>query len=144
MPALEGESKRCFVDTNIWLYAFIESDAPRKREIAKAIVSHVGVVVSSQVISETSVNLLKKGLLSEAEIRQLVAAFYERYAVMDVDRNVLLTASELRERYSLSYWDSLIVAGALCAGCEVLYTEDMQDGLVVAGELHIVNPFRAE
>jgi predicted nucleic acid-binding protein len=144
MRGLEEETKRCFVDTNIWLYAFIESDNATKREVAKAVVGRQDVIVSTQVINETCVNLLKKALLPEETIRQLVIAFYEKYAVTDIDRSTLLTASELREKYSLSFWDSMIVASALHAGCEILYTEDMQDGLEVEGQLTVVNPFKVK
>ncbi|MCE6949951.1 hypothetical protein LAZ29_03305 [Cereibacter sphaeroides] len=45
------------------------------------------------------------------------------------------------ERYGLSVYDSMIVAAALIAGCNTLWTEDMQDGHVVEGRLRIVNPF---
>ena len=55
----------------------------------------------------------------------------------------MLAASELREAYSLSYWDSLIVATALEAGAAILYSEDMQDGLWINAQLQIINPFRA-
>ena len=102
MTAPESEPRRCFVDTNIWLYALIETGSP-KREVAKATVSQPGVVVSTQVINETCVNLLRHVAFSEASIRQLVAAFYEKYAVADVDRDSLLDASQLREGYSLSF-----------------------------------------
>jgi predicted nucleic acid-binding protein len=44
-------------------------------------------------------------------------------------------------KYSLSYWDSVIVASALETGAATLFSEDMQNGLLVNGELRIVNPF---
>jgi len=50
MHALEKLSVRCFVDTNIWLYAFIESNDDQKRIAAKAIVQSCNVVISTQVI----------------------------------------------------------------------------------------------
>lgn len=63
MPTLEKPSVPCFVDTNVWLYAFIESTAEQKRLTAKAIVQSCDVVISTQVINETCVNLLKKTAL---------------------------------------------------------------------------------
>jgi predicted nucleic acid-binding protein len=51
---------------------------------------------------------------------------------------------DLAERYSLSVHDSMIVASALLAGCETLWSEDMQDGLLVENQLHIRNPFRQQ
>jgi predicted nucleic acid-binding protein len=47
----------------------------------------------------------------------------------------------LSERYGFSIYDAMIVASALLAGCTTLWSEDMQDGLVVERQLRIVNPF---
>jgi predicted nucleic acid-binding protein len=48
----------------------------------------------------------------------------------------------LREQYAFSFWDSLIVSSALHAEAAVLYSEDMQDGLVVEKRVRIINPFK--
>jgi predicted nucleic acid-binding protein len=53
----------------------------------------------------------------------------------------LLQASQLRDRHSFSYWDSLIVASALAEGATVVYSEDMHSGLTVENQLQIINPF---
>jgi predicted nucleic acid-binding protein len=49
-------------------------------------------------------------------------------------------AWELEDRYSLSFWDALVVAAARKAGCEKLLTEDLQDGRDFGGTT-VVNPF---
>lgn len=49
----------------------------------------------------------------------------------------------LAERYGLSSYDAMIAASALHAGCDTLWSEDMQDGIVLDDRLRIVNPFRA-
>jgi predicted nucleic acid-binding protein len=54
---------------------------------------------------------------------------------------ILLAASEIHEKLRLSFWDSLVVASALCADCTVLYTEDLQHGLKIEEKLTVVNPF---
>jgi predicted nucleic acid-binding protein len=51
------------------------------------------------------------------------------------------TALDIRERYSFPWYDSLIVATALEAGCDTLYSEDMQNGQEIEGRLRIINPF---
>jgi predicted nucleic acid-binding protein len=61
--------------------------------------------------------------------------------VVSLGKQVMCKASELRERYSLSFWDSTIVASALQCGATTLYSEDLRDGLVIDGTLSIVNPF---
>ncbi len=132
---------RYFVDTNIWLYALIVSDDARKHQIAAEIVQGGNVVVSTQVINEACVNLLRKANVSEAQLYDLIVAFYAKYEVVATEAQVLLRASQLRMRYSLSFWDSLVVAGAIESGCNVLYSEDTQGGLEVEGQLTIVNPF---
>ena len=53
------------------------------------------------------------------------------------------TGVRLAERYGLSIYDAMIAASALDAGCETLWSEDMQDGLVLDDRLRIVNPFQA-
>lgn len=144
MDGVKEESRRDFIDTNIWLYAFVASDEAAKREAARAIVSRQDIVVSTQVINETCINLMRKTSVPEKIVRQLVSAFYKKFTVIDLERSVLMIASVLREKYSLSFWDSMIVASALRGDCETLYTEDMQDGLEVEGRLTIVNPFKAK
>jgi predicted nucleic acid-binding protein len=53
-----------------------------------------------------------------------------------------LKASALRAQHAFSFWDSTIVASALYADASVLYSEDMQDGLVVDNRVCIINPFK--
>ena len=50
-------------------------------------------------------------------------------------------AMTIGERYQTSHWDSLIVAAALAEDCDILYSEDMQDGQVFEGRLTVINPF---
>lgn len=101
-------------------------------------------VLSTQVINEVCVNLLRKTDFTESDIGRLITSFYEKYEVVTPNRTILLTASTLRERYSLSFWDSIIVSSALSADTPVLYSEDMQDGLVIEERLHILNPLNRE
>ncbi|MDO9049389.1 MAG: PIN domain-containing protein [Methylobacter sp.] len=134
--------ERQFVDSNIWLYAFIHRpDEVKRHEQARNLIRHSrGITVSEQVIAEVSVNLLKKGMLSELQLGRIVEAFYRRYRVFAPSLETHQTAGKLRGRYCLSYWDSLIVAAALQTNCTILYSEDMQNGLVFDEGLRIVNP----
>jgi len=128
-------TNNCFIDTNIWLYAFIEADDTTKSGIARALIQESEPVVSVQVINEVCVNLLRR------QIGQLIESFYEKCRVVELTESGLLIASQLRQRYALSFWDSTIVATALNAGVPVLYSEDMQHGLTIEGRLQIRNPF---
>jgi len=85
--------------------------------------------------------MLKKAGRKEPFIRELVSSFHSQYEVVLLTEEVLLKASRLRERYSLSYWDSMICSAALESNCSILLTEDMQHSLLIEDRLKIVNPF---
>lgn len=134
---------RAFVDTNIWLYALIEGQDATKSSVASELLrkDHGGFVVSTQVINEVCVNMLRKASADESTVQKLIRSFFHRYDVVLLEETVMLTASDLREKYSFSYWDSLIVASALAADASILYSEDMQSGQVINETLKITNPF---
>ena len=135
--------QRTFIDTNIWLYAFNDTQDVSKTQRAKQVVRHTPqIIVSSQVINEVCNNMLRKFDASEADIRKLVGSFYRKYLVVEFSRTIILQASTLRTTYSLSHWDGLMVSSAISAGARQLYSEDMHHGLVVNGQLTIVNPFK--
>ena len=136
--------QRSFIDSNIWLYAFIETDDAAKTNQAQNLIRSVEPVVSTQVINEVCVNLIRKAGFTEEQIYLLVISFFAKYTIIQLDRTILLRASQLRSRYSLSFWDSIIVASAINASASYLYSEDMQDGPLVAQQLQIINPFKSE
>ena len=136
-------SELCFVDSNIWLYAFLDSQSPQKSQVAHSLLTDPNrtIVISTQVINEVTNNLLKKANFSEEQVKQLIDSFYLRYRVLPLNQAIYHTAANLRGQYSLSYYDSLICAAAVQGGVSVLYTEDMHTGLVLAGQVTIRNPF---
>lgn len=140
-----SEHERTFVDTNVWLYAFISSQDKEKSHTAREFIQtkQADLVISVQVVSEVCANLIKKADYAESEIRAVIDSFYANYPVVDLGRFLFLRASELRERYSFSFWDSTIVAAALHEQVPVLLSEDLQDGLLVDDCTTIMNPFDA-
>lgn len=130
-----------FIDTNIWLYRLFDdlrieaTERNRKRTIAIAITEKASPIVSTQVINEISSNLLKKEKFDEEQIKSVIRSLYNRCQVIESNLTIFENASDLRSQYYLSFWDSLIVASALFAGATILYSEDMQDGLVIANQL---------
>jgi predicted nucleic acid-binding protein len=126
MSVPDAAPERCFVDTNIWLYAFIEGNAPQKTVRAKALLeASPAVIVSPQVVNEVCVNLRKKAQCSEPQVQQLIEVFYAKYGMVEMSKALLLRASTLRERFAFSFWDSTIVASALHTEASVLYSEDL-------------------
>lgn len=137
-----------FCDSNIWLYRFSNdpeqdaSEEARKHAIAVNLTSSQNVLISTQVINETCAVLLRKAKISEIQLRQVIQSLYEQYFVIEANYEIVLKAYELRTNYSLSFWDSLIVASALSANANILYSEDMQDGLIITDQLTLINPFK--
>lgn len=134
--------KPSFVDTNIWLYAFIKSEDNDKTATAEQLIKSHKVIASSQIVNELCVNLIKKAKLSEPEIQELITSFYNKYTVVNVSKEIMLKASILRDEHRFSFWDSMVVSAALFSDAGTLYSEDMHDGLIVEGNLRIVNPFK--
>ena len=141
MTANPAQPSSCFVDSNIWLYAFNRKQDEAKHQLAKAIVDRTGLWVSTQVINEVCKNLIQKASFDETQIAKTIAAFYKRCQVTPLSQAILLQASALRTRYQLSFWDSIILSAALACGADILYSEDMQNGLSIENRLTIVNPF---
>lgn len=133
-----------FIDSNIWIYAATQSeDNPPdpRHETARQLISQVQPCLSIQVINEVAVNLIRKFKVSEAEVRELIRSYFQRYVVFPLNATTLTQASILREEYRLSFWDSLIIASALQQDCNTIYSEDMQNRLVIQERLTIINPF---
>ena len=65
----------------------------------------------------------------------------EKCTVQPVVLSTIKLAQDLIVKYDFQVFDSIIVAAALEADCDVIYSEDMHDGLIVENKLKIVNPF---
>ena len=133
---------KIFIDTNIWLYAFMEQDT-EKSQIAREIIdgNKEYVCLNVQIVNEICVNLIKKAFYTEEEIQQLIKNLNDAFEIYSLKVEDILLASQIRTKYSFSYWDSLIVSSALNNECNVLYSEDMHHNLMVEGKLRIINPF---
>jgi predicted nucleic acid-binding protein len=126
-----------FADSNVVLYLL--DDGPKAAH-AEAILGQ-GPRISVQVLNETLVNCRRKAGLSWEETGELLAGVQALCAVEDLTLQTHEVGRALAERYGLAVYDAMIVAAALLAGCTTLWSEDMQDGLLIEGQLRIVNPF---
>jgi predicted nucleic acid-binding protein len=141
-PLLALPKARCFIDTNVLVYAD-STDEPRKQRIAIDLLRHLRFehlgVLSTQVLNEyIQVGLRKLGL-SHTHLREQLHC-YRQLDVVVMTPDTIDLALDLHQKHALSYWDALIVASAHIAGCSVLLTEDMGTGEVLAG-VKLVNPF---
>ena len=133
-------SGKTFLDTNIVVYLY-SGDEPEKRAAALALIEQNNIVVSTQVLSELANTLSRKFGLSFDVVAQAVAEVRDACTVVPVMPDTISQALALAQKYKYSYYDSLILAVALSAGCETLVTEDMQHGQIIDDVLTIRNPF---
>lgn len=135
---------RIFIDTNVLIYAFLENE-PDKHERAVDLLSDVigkDVFVSTQVLSEIYAGLARNGI-DHAEIERYLLELEENMNVPSITFETIKRCLSLKTRYQYSYWDSLILASALESRCQIVYSEDMQDGQQIEQTLIIQNPFKS-
>ena len=128
-----------FLDTNVLVYAF--TDDPRSRKALELLGE--GCIIGVQVLNEfTNIARRKLGMTWE-EIREALSAILVVCpTVLPMDIVIHGDALAIAERYGFRIFDALMIASALRGGCETLWSEDMQDGMVIDGRLRVVNPFR--
>jgi predicted nucleic acid-binding protein len=131
---------KVFIDTNVLIYGYSD-DEPDKRQRAIDCVRSGEAWISTQVLNETINVLKRKFSLSYSQIREAVQELSEGFPIVLVSVNTIEMALNLAERYQYSYFDSLILASALEAGCQILYSEDLHDGQRIENQLMIINPF---
>jgi predicted nucleic acid-binding protein len=129
-----------FFDTNVLLY--VASGDPAKADRAEELIG-VGGMISVQVLNELTNVARRKMGMSWMETRAFLSMIRELLLVQPITVEIHETGLALAERYELSIYDAMITASALHADCDTLWSEDMQDGIVLDDRLRIVNPFRA-
>jgi predicted nucleic acid-binding protein len=133
---------RVFIDTNVLVYLFDESEpAKQKRAEQRLLDESREIFVSTQVLQELYVALTKGGdpiatpAIAERAVRDAAG-----YSVVQVDIPLVLSAIEATREHGLSFWDALIVRAAAQADCGTLLSEDLNAGQVIAG-VRVENPF---
>jgi len=133
-----------FVDTNVLVYAE-DSDAKDKQRLARDLVLQLwdlrDGVLSVQVLQEFYVTVTRKlkKPLAVGKARDIVDE-YLTWTVVDNTGAILLDAIDLQRHAKLSFWDALVVQAAITAGCDRLYSEDLNAGQRFGATL-VVNPF---
>ncbi len=129
-----------FFDTNVLIY--LASGDVAKADRAEATIAKGGAI-SVQVLNEIANVARRKMQMSWNETRALLNMLRDLLAVHPLTVETHETGLRLSERYGLSIYDGMIAASALHAGCDTLWSEDMQHGMTLDEGLRIMNPFRA-
>jgi len=127
-----------FFDTNVLLY--VASGNPAKADRVERLIG-AGGIISVQVLNEIANVARRKMGISWTQTRAFLSTIRGLLAVQPLTIDVHETGLVLAERYGLSVYDAMIAASALHTGCDTLWSEDMQDGIVLEGQLRVTNPF---
>jgi predicted nucleic acid-binding protein len=127
-----------FFDSNVLLYAtsLDQIKADRVRVLLGS-----GGTISVQVLNEIAHVALRKFRMSWVDTKSFLSTVGDLLTVEPLTADTHATGLRLAERYGFAIYDSMIVAAAVQADCDTLWSEDMQDGLMVEKRLRIVNPF---
>ena len=128
-----------FFDTNILVYAFAAND-PRSAR-AESLLAEGGAI-GVQVLNEFTNVARRKLRWQWSQIEASLAVIADLLSpVAPLTAAIHARAVALARDHELSVFDALIVAAALDAGCQLLFSEDLQDGQRF-GALTVENPFR--
>ena len=128
-----------FLDSNILIYA--ATDDPLRSEPARTLLESHDYNISTQVINEFIYTCQRKNLLSTEQINRGVEEYLTNFSLQLIFDSTIRSALLIQQRYKFAFWDSLIVATAIECECDTLFTEDLQDGMVIDKSLTIKNPF---
>jgi predicted nucleic acid-binding protein len=136
---------KSFVDTNVLVYAYNLEAGPkheRARELIQELWATQNGIISTQVLQEfySSLRRLDRSL-KISFVRELVGNYFDWQVVVNTPESIF-HASEIEERYQVSFWDALIIHAAEISGASVLYSEDLSDGQRY-GAVRVMNPFLA-
>ena len=144
---MSAEPAREFVDANVLVYAF-DASAGAKQVVAERLLERLwdgGTgCLSVQVLQEFFVTVTRKVVqplsIDEAADRVREFAAWKIFAPTADD---VLAAIALQKQAQLNFWDAMVVEAAAQSGCDVLWTEDLNDGQLMRG-VRIRNPFRTQ
>jgi predicted nucleic acid-binding protein len=132
---------RPFLDTNVLVYA-ATADDPHRQAVALRLVATLGltnITISTQVLAEAYNVLTRRKRWVVDDALQAVRGF-KAMRVVVLGADAVLDALELAARHTLSTWDAMVIHAAQEAGCDTLFSEDLQNGRRF-GALQVVNPF---
>ena len=127
-----------FFDSNVLIYGL--QDDPTRAVNANRLIA-AGGWISVQVLNEVANVLRGKLRHGWSDIERALLAYHSSLAILPLTLAIHQRGLAPAKRHRVSIYDAMIVAAALEAGCDTLYSEDMHHGLVVDGRLSVVNSF---
>ena len=136
-------SDKCFFDSNILVY-MQDVEEPQKQQISRSLffecVADNSAFISTQCLQEFYNVVAKKKKLEAKSAKQTIHELSKSLPVIQITPVMIENAIDISVETQFSFWDSLILSAAKSADCNILYSEDLNDGQIIRG-VTIKNPF---
>lgn len=135
---------KIFLDTNILVYTVDRNDKKKlsqARKLLENVIANDKPVISTQVLQEFYSATTTKLKLNKIIAKNIIHNF-RNMEIVQVDLGIIEQGIDISLLFQISFWDSLIIAAAEHANCEMIYTEDLNDTQTIRG-IKIVNPFKS-
>jgi predicted nucleic acid-binding protein len=135
-----------FLDSNILVYSFDSRDLAKQQRaqqlVNQALFNQTGIIsyqVTQEVLNTARRKFEKTLTIEDCQLflTQVLMPICQVYPCIELYQKAL----NIHEQLKFSFYDSLVIAAALQAKCQTLYTEDLRHGQIIDSTLHIINPF---
>ena len=136
---------KVFFDTNILVYQMDKGNVTKRekcRDLVREAATNGDAVISTQVLQEFYVVVTKK-LHIDPIVSKSIMHTFENMEVVTIGKDLINEAIDASIQYQLSFWDALILVAAESAKCEIMYSEDLNEGQVMRN-VKIMNPLKNE
>lgn len=129
-----------FLDSNVLIYAHSDLDLSKQAKAQKLIDLYVPTI-SIQVLNEFANIFHKKFKTDWKIILDLINELSINTVIFNNSISTVVKAIELSQKTGYTYYDAQILAAAIESGCNILFSEDMQNRQIIENKLKILNPF---
>ena len=143
-PERNYMSDRVFLDSNILIYTVDERNSQKQnkaRSLIDNLVEKKTAQISTQTLQEFFNVVTKKLSCPKEEAKEFIENYSKALPVHKNSVSDILHAIEISIKTQFTFWDSLIISAAISENCNILYSEDLNDGQIVEG-VAIINPFK--
>ena len=133
---------KVFLDSNILIYLYTTDEVKKSTDIRNLLQNYADIAISTQVLFEFTHVMRRKFKRDYSDIEKILKEFHKAFDIILITYNTLQYALQIAAKHNYSFPDSLIIATALEADCEILFSEDMHNEHIIENRLKIANPLK--
>lgn len=133
-------SVNVFIDTNILVYSYSNSET-KKQTVARKLITDNNSFISTQVIQEFTNTITRKFKFTYQDAENAIIECCQNNNLCINTEITIIHACKIAHQYRFSFYDCLIIAAAIQCNCAILDSEDMKHNQSIENKLKIINPF---